>query len=128
VSIAASTVAYFRGQWASRFVDTCVVARVTGTTFNTSTGQTEQTTTTVYSGVCLVRPANAAEVDVGETRRQQVDYNLYVPHTVADLEEGDMVTVTSTLDPDIPVVTVLRGFTDSYLTRHHYECEVLTDD
>jgi hypothetical protein len=128
VSVASTTVAYFRTEWAGRFVDSAVVTRVTGTSFNNTTGQTELTTAEVYDGECLVRPANASEKDFGEDRRQQVDYDLYLPYDAAELEESDRVTVTSTLDPDIPVLTVLRGFADSYLTRRHYECKAVVDD
>jgi hypothetical protein len=113
-----------RTEWALRFVDTCVVVQVTGSSFNETTGQTEPTTAQVYSGGCLVRPASASESDFGETRRQEVDYDLYLPYDAAELEEGDTVTVTSTLDPVLPVLIVLRGFSDSYLTRQHYETKV----
>lgn len=124
MSVASSTVAWFRAEWAPRFVDSCIVSRVTGSSFNETSGQTVPTTAQVYSGECLVRPASASESDFGETRRQEVDYDLYLPHDSAELEEGDTVTVASTLDPDIPVLTVLRGFSDSYLTRQHYETKV----
>ena len=113
-----------RSEWALRFVDTCIVSRVTGSSFNETSGQTVATTAQVYSGGCLVRPASASESDFGETRRQEVDYDVYLPYDAAELEEGDTVTVTSTLDSDILVLTVLRGFSDSYLTRQHYETKV----
>jgi hypothetical protein len=115
-----------RTEWALRFVDTCIVSRVTGSSFNETTGQTEPTTAQVYSGGCLVRPASASETDFGEARRQEVDYDLYLPFDAAELAAGQTVTVTSTLDPDVPVLTVLRGFSDSYLTRQHYETKVVT--
>lgn len=135
MSIAEDHVSYFRDQWALRLVDSCVVSRVTGTTFNDTTGETEETTETAYSGECLVRPANASETDFGEDRRQEVDYDLFLPYDADiavigdsdDLEEGDSVVVTSDLDPDIPTLTVLRGFQDSYLTKRHYETKVVTD-
>lgn len=128
MSVAEDHVSYFRDEWALRFVNTCVVTRVTGTTFNDTTGETEETTTTVLNGTeCLVRPANASESDFGEDRRQEVDYDLFLPHDAADLEEGDSVVVTSTLG-DIPTLTVLRGFQDSYLTKWHYETKVVVDD
>jgi hypothetical protein len=114
-----------RTEWALRFVDTCIVSRVTGSSFNETTGQTEPTTAQVYSGGCLVRPASASETDFGEARRQEVDYDLYLPFDAAELAAGQTVTVTSTLDPDVPVLTVLRGFSDSYLTRQHYETKVV---
>lgn len=121
-----------RNEWALRFVDTCVVTRTdfASPTFNDTTGETEYPTSTPYSGECLVRPATAGhgEADFGEDRRQEVDYDLYLPFDAADLEELDEVAVTSTLDPDIPTLTVLKGFQDSYLTRRHYETKVITDD
>jgi hypothetical protein len=127
MSLPAATVDYFRSEWALRFTDTCSVARVTGSTFNETTGQTEPTTTEVYDGGCLVRPAQASEADFGEDRRQEVDYDLYLPYDSAELEEGDQVTVTSE-DPLMPVLTVLRGFADTYLTKRHYETKAVTDD
>ena len=128
MSVATGVVPYLRSQWATRFVDTCTVDRVTGTVFNDTTGQTEPTISEVYSGECVVRPAAAREADFGGARRQEGSYDLYLPYDSAELEEGDLVTVTAALDPLIPVLTVARGFTDSYLTRRHYECEVITDD
>ena len=130
MSVASSMVPFFRSEWDSRFVDSCVATRYdyTSPTFNAATGLTEYPTTTPYTGECLVRPANASESDFGEDRRQEVNYDLYLPYNAADLEEGDQVAVTSALDPDIPTLTVLRGFQDSYLTRRHYETKAVVDD
>jgi hypothetical protein len=116
-----------RTEWATRFVDTCVIQRrdPDNDTFNETTGQTEEAFTQVYSGGCLVRPASASETDFGEDRRQEVDFDLFLPHDAAELEHGDQVTVSSGLDPIIPVLTVLRGFSDSYLTRQRYETKVV---
>lgn len=131
MSIPSSFVSVFRTMRADRYVDTCVAARVTGSTFNETTGRTEPVTTTVYTGGCLVRPASAStpggRADYGEDRRQIVDYDLYLPYDAASLTEDDSVAVTSTLDPDIPVLTVLRGFQDSYLTHRRYECKAVVE-
>lgn len=115
----------FRTFWADRFVDSCVATRVTGSTFNESTGQTEPTLATAYSGPCLVRPAQARQADFGEARRQLVDYDLLLPFDAADLEEADLVVVTSLADPDMPGLMVLRNFQDSYLTHRRYECAAI---
>jgi hypothetical protein len=128
VSLASETVDYFRGEWAGRFVDTCVVTRpdLDDPSFDENTGQTTYPPILVYDGECLVRPAQASEADYGEARRQVVDYDAYFPHDSAELEEGDKVTVASERDPNIPVLGVLRDVShDSYLTRRHYECEVV---
>jgi hypothetical protein len=128
VSVASTTVAYFRTEWATRFVDACVVTRYdfTTPTFNETSGETEYPTSNPYTGECLVRPASASEADFGEDRRQEVDYDLHLPFDAVELKERDEVVVTSTLDPDIPTLTVLRGLTDSYLTHRHYETKVVT--
>jgi hypothetical protein len=130
MSIASTSVAFFRNQWASRFVDTCVVTRYDfgNPSFSEATGQTAYPTSTPYSGVCLARPAAAREIDFGEDRRQQVAYDLFLPYDAAELKESDEVVVTSTLDPNIPTLTVLRTFGDSYLTKRHYETKAVVDD
>jgi len=130
MSVASTTVAFLRTQWATRFVDTCVVTRhdFDSPSFSEANGQTTYPTTTPYNGACLVRPASARERDFGEARRQQVDYDLYLPYDAAELKELDEVVVTSTLDPNIPTLTVLRTFQDSYLTRRHYETKAVVDD
>lgn len=129
MSVASASVAFFRARWADAFVDTGIATRITGSSFNNTTGQTEPTTAQVYTGECLVRPASASESDFGETRRQEVDFDLFLPYDAALLEESDQVTVTSTLDPNIPVLSVLRlANPDSYLTRRHYETKAVVDD
>jgi len=130
MSTASSSVGFFRDQWASRFVDSCVVTRYDfdNPSFSEATGQTTYPESTPYSGACLVRPATAREKDFGEARRQEVDYDLFLPYDAAELKESDEVVVTSALDPDIPTLTVLRTFQDSYLTRRHYETKAVVDD
>lgn len=128
MSILDDYVDVFRGLLTGEYPDSCVASRVTGTTFNDTTGQTEETTATAYSGECLYRPAGAGETDFGEDRRQELDGTLHLPHTAAILEEGDKVVVTSTTDPDIPTLTVTRRIADSYLTEHIYETKAVTDD
>ena len=130
MSIPSAHVAVFRNFRADRYIDSCVVTRYdfANPTFNATTGETEYPDSTPYSGECLVRPASASESDFGEDRRQEVDYDLYLPFDAADLEESDEVAVTSTLDPDIPTLTVLRGIQDSYLTKRHYETKAVVDD
>jgi hypothetical protein len=127
VSIVQATVPFWRANWASRFIDFAVATRVVGTVFNPDTGQTELTYDEVYAGEALIRPAEAREIDFGEARRQLVDYDLYLPWDSDQLAEGDVVAVVSDLDPLIPELSVLRGFTDTYLTRRHYETKHVTD-
>lgn len=125
MSIPVETLPFFRSYWADRFVDSCVFYRVTGSTFNESTGQTVPTLTTVYSGECLARPAQGKTADYGEARNQEVDYDLYLPFDAATLEEADFGVVSSLSDPNVPNLRVLRTFQDSYLTRRRYECAAI---
>jgi hypothetical protein len=127
MSIVQATVPFWRANWATRFVDFAVFTRITGTTFNPDTGQTEPTVVEVYAGEALIRPAEAREVDFGEARRQLVDYDIYLPWDSEPLNEGDVGSVVSDLDQMIPQLTVLRGFTDTYLTRRHYETKHVAD-
>jgi hypothetical protein len=87
MSIPEAFVDVFRTIRADRYIDSCVVSRVTGTAFNETTGQTEATTEVVYAGECLVRPASANESDFGEARRQLVDYDLYLPFDADDRDQ-----------------------------------------
>ena len=112
------------------YPDTCVVTRYDfeNPTFNETTGETEYSDSTPYLGECIYRPTGTGESDFGEDRRQEVDGTLRLPADAAILEELDEVVVTSTTDPDIPTLTILRRIPDSYLTEQIYECKAVTDD
>ena len=125
MSVASEHVAFFRTAWASRFVDTCVIKRATGSTFNESTGQTEPTYTTQYTGVCLVRSRNQSDADFGAQLAEVRGYRVFIPYTETATEPGDLVDVTSTFDGRLDgnqlVVRNVRG--DTYNTVRVVECE-----
>lgn len=133
MSVVADHVSFFRTEWEERINNsgtTCTVTRYDfdNPTFNDVTGETEYPTSNPLTDApCLVRPAQASEADFGEDRRQEVDYDLFLLVGTADLQEQDEVAFTSTVDPDLPTVTVLRPFQDSYLTKRHYETKAVTD-
>ena len=130
MSIFDDHVGVFRSYLAVEYPDSCVATRYdfSSPTFNATTGETEYPDSTPYSGECIYRPAGTGESDFGEDRRQEVDGTLRLPHDAAVLEELDEVVVTSTTDPDIPTLTVLRRIPDTYLTEQIYECKAVTDD
>lgn len=129
MSIASDHIPFFRGEWSDRFIDTCVVKRVTGSSFNSTTGQTTPTYTTQYSGVCLVRPPMG--IDRGESAffgEQTVEYRKYlifIPYTADNPQVDDLVDITSTFDGILngKQLTVRNVPTDSYNNRRVLECE-----
>jgi hypothetical protein len=120
----------FEAFWGAELTDSCTVTRFdyTSPTFDSGTGETTYPSTGVYSGPCKARPARAREEEFGEERRQKVDYDLYLPASSAELEEGDVVAISSAAEPLLTQLVVLRGLPDSYNVRRHYETEVLADD
>jgi hypothetical protein len=123
-------VGILRTYLADEYPDSCVATRYdfTSPTFNETTGETEYPTSTPYSGECIYRPTGTGETDFGEDRRQEIDGTLRLPHDAPILEELDEVVVTSTTDPDIPTLTILRRVADTYLTEAIYECKAVVDD
>jgi hypothetical protein len=95
VSIPSSLAPFFRDLWAERMVDTCVIRRISGQTLNTSTGAYVTTYTTTYSGDCLARPKMASDATAGGLQHELRMYDVYVPHTVTNVEPDDEVVVTS---------------------------------
>lgn len=120
-------VAFFRssGQWPSRMVDTCVVKRVTGSTFNDTTGVRTPTYTTQYSGACLVRPLQAGSVEFGQELVETRGYTVFVPYDETDPLPDDLVDVTSTFDGLLNgkqfVVRNIHG--DTNLTVRRLTCQ-----
>lgn len=78
----------------SVMVDTCTITRTTVGALNETTGEYAETTTTVYSGVCRVKPAPTSTVDAAgiavDTARPTTD----LPWTdTGAVQPGDQVTI-----------------------------------
>lgn len=116
---------FFRDQWASRFVDTCLVKRPTGKTLNATTGSYEVTYSTTYSGECLVRPKAATDAQSGERQAELRMYSVFVPYTTTGPLPDDLVDITSTNDSFLNgkqfVVRNIAG--DTYNHRREIVCE-----
>ena len=103
MSIPTSVAGFFRGQWATRFVDTCHIKRPNGSTMNATTGVVtatydDQYGTAATPAACLVRPRTATATDAGEQHTELYDYYVRIPYDQTDIAPGDIVDVTSTHD------------------------------
>lgn len=116
---------FFRNQWADRFVDSCVVKRETGTSFNDTTGEYTPTYTTQFSGNCLVRSKAASDTQSGERQAELRMYSVFVPYDETDPLPDDLVDITSTNDGFLNgkqfVVRNVAG--DTYMHRRELVCE-----
>jgi Family of unknown function (DUF6093) len=125
MSLATDTLAFFRGQWADRFTDSCVVKRTATSVLNQTTGVYEPTFTTNYSGPCLVRPMAPADEEAGQELVATRGYSVFLPYTEDDQLPGDLVDITSATDTFLTgkqfVVRNIPG--DTYVTRRELICE-----
>jgi hypothetical protein len=80
--------------------DTCVVERKDGDpVFNDETGQLEQAWTTVYTGVCRVKPRSNREVDWGEREVSLHQYVAVLPWDApAEVAREDRLRITASDD------------------------------
>lgn len=125
MSVASSTIGFFRMQWERRFVDSCVVKRQTGETFDPDTGQATPTYATQYSGPCLVRPGSPSDTVAGEQQVELRTYTVLVPHHVTTPQVDDLVDVTSTRDGVLngKTLVVRNVSSDTYNTVRRLVCE-----
>ena len=126
MSIPTDTLDFFRTQWAQRLVDTCTIKSVTGSSFNDTTGQTEPTYTSRYTGACLIRPGPPGAADYGDQLTETRRYTVFIPYDESAVSPGDLVDLTSTRDAHLNeteqlVVRNIRA--DTYNTVRKLECE-----
>ena len=124
MSIPSLLAPFFRTQWLDRMVDSVVVRRITGQTLNTSTGAYVNTYSTTYTGVALIRPKSSSDAEAGALQHELRGYDVYVPHTVTDVQPDDEAIVTSTdgfLDDRTLIVRNVEG--DSYAHHRLLVCE-----
>lgn len=116
---------FWQARWLTRMVDSCVVKRVTSTSFNDTTGVRTPTYTTQYSGVCLVRPLSPGSVEFGQELVETRGYTVFVPYTEEDPLPDDLVDITSTSDGFLDgkqfVVRNVPG--DTHVTVRRLLCE-----
>lgn len=133
VSIASDAVATFRTEWADRFIDACVIVDPLNATdrgvMNPDTYQyDEQTAGAVYTGPCLIRPADLSD-DATVFGQQAVTFTegeLYLPHDAAAVDLDQQVTITASLTDTqlVGSVWIVRSIMrDSYNTRRKVTVE-----
>jgi len=101
MSVLQDHVPILQSYWAVEFTDTgtsVVVKRETGSSFNETTGQTEPTFTTQYSGAAVAMREELGAEDYGETQAEIRRYRVFIPYDEADPRPGDLVDITSTED------------------------------
>jgi translation initiation factor IF-1 len=104
-----SAIAYFRDQQADQFSEQATVTRPAGNpTFNRETEAVEDSSTTVVSGPCKIRPAPRATGEEVQAAQREIVLAPYVGKWPVNttLRVNDVVTVTaSTYDTDLATAT-----------------------
>jgi len=100
------TEALTRGRAAHRrlMLDTVVIERRTGHTFNPATGEYADTWATVYAGVADVKPQRMPrEYEASQTSTAVDRYDVALPHATASVVKlEDRITITASGDPRLP--------------------------
>lgn len=99
----ASALAQGRQTAEKLMVDACVIRRRTGETTGPG-GVVTATYSTLYTGKCRVQQPNAQaqQQDAGEAYLLMVRLEVQLPMSVTGLQAEDQVTVTDSVDPDLP--------------------------
>jgi hypothetical protein len=115
-----------------KMVDSCIITRATGETVtDPDTGEVTQVRTTIYDGKCEVASKNAstAEPEAGGHAFVEVSRTVKIPANAADVKDGDVVKLTTSLLNTFTVGKEYRvdGFTpDSYDTAARLPVKELT--
>ena len=95
--ILAGVVPFLREQADSTMLDTCTITRPGAPVTDPSTGDVTNTPTTVYSGKCKVQSKDSATAspEAGEHTFTVVSRQVHIPANAADVQDGDVVTITA---------------------------------
>jgi len=134
MSIASDAVTTFRSLWSDRFVDACEIVDPLNSTDRgvmdpVSYQYDTQTSKIVYTGSCLIRPANMADEAVlyGQQAVTFTAADIYVPYDAAavDLDQEVLVTASVTDTQLVGTLWVIRSIVrDSYHTRRKLAVEL----
>lgn len=134
MSLASDSVALFRSQWASRFVDEVSVVRFSsGGTYNPTTRKHDATadSTIVAAGSpnALIRPGGgeADEEQLAVEQRTYTEYDVLLPHDTPELQVEDRISVVASVsEPELvgKTLTVTAIVRDSYNTRRRVVAEL----
>lgn len=87
----------FRAEAESLMLDTCTITRPGTPVTNQDTGDVTNTPTTVYEGKCKVQSKDSAtsNPEAGEATFTVVSRQVHIPANSADVQDGDVVTITA---------------------------------
>jgi uncharacterized protein DUF6093 len=111
--------------------DACTIRRQTGTTTDQDTGAEVPTWEDVYSGKCRVRIAggsvggNGSDHRVGDQEIIVTAFILQVPVSCVGVEENDVATINSSLDPDLVnrTLVISSPWGQTHATARRFSCE-----
>lgn len=94
---AESAVLEGRREAESLMLDTCTITRPGDPVTDYNTGDVTNTSTPVYSGKCKVQSSNSstANPEAGGHTFTVVSRQVHIPANAADVQDGDMVTITA---------------------------------
>ena len=129
MSLQTDTAVWFRGQWATRFVDSVTIDRTTSRgSFNPATGAYDTPVeANQYTGNALIRPMSTSDKQYGQRLDTRGVYLVAVPYDTTGIQLEDTVTVVaSTLEPDLDgtTLTIVDVENDSYNTHRTLTAEL----
>ena len=89
----------FRAAAESLMVDECTITRPGDPVTDPDTGDVTNTTTEVYTGKCKVQSKDSATAnpEAGGAVFTVVSRQVHIPANAADVQDGDVVTITASL-------------------------------
>lgn len=81
----------------SLMLDACTITRPGEPVTDPNTGNVTNTATTVYTGKCKVQSKDSAtsNPEAGEATFTVVSRQVHIPANAADVQDGDVVTITA---------------------------------
>lgn len=127
MSVVTDHVEWFRTKRTSRYTDSITITDLTSRgTFNRATMQYDTpSTSTLYTGLALVRPVTGNVRDRGMEGEVLYTHTVHVPFSVDGVAPGNEVSVTvSAYDDDLTgaVLTVQDVSADTLLTHRELRC------
>lgn len=97
--ILAGVVPFLREQAESLMLDACTITRPGEPVTDPITGDVTNTPVTVYEGKCKVQSKDSAtsSPEAGEHTFTVVSRQVHIPANAADVQDGDVVTITASL-------------------------------
>ena len=89
----------FRAEAESLMLDACTITRPGEPVTDPDTGDVTNTATPVYTGKCKVQSKDSAtsNPEAGEATFTVVSRQVHIPANAADVQDGDVVTITASL-------------------------------